>query len=459
VLQINPQDTKANLGLAKLCLAQRDPESAVACCQQAIAAKRDDVAAHLLLCEAYLSAGRVEDAESAYSVIAAQNEVNGSVDVVRASILQSKGEYHQAFEYLNSRRGIHVGNADFMVVFADLCLTTKRFSTGIEAVAALLNQPTTLPVYTRKRIHFALGRLYDANGEYEVAFAHFRQANDLKPPIFDRAGYAGSIQRLIDAYSVANMSRLADSGNESQLPIFIIGLPRSGTTLVEQILCSHPDVVGGGELPYIGQLAMTLSGKLGGREAYPECVASLTPELLRELADAYLLQLGRRSDSALRITDKQNGNYLHLGLIRLLVPRARVVHCRRDPMDVCLSLFTHDMGGEATYTRSFEDLAFYFRQYQYLMSHWTQGLDLSMFDISYEDLVSDQLGTTQALLDYCGLRWDDRCLEFHRSQRVVATPSHAQVRTPLYKHSVGRWKSYESELSVLRTLLGSDAQK
>jgi len=230
-------------------------------------------------------------------------------------------------------------------------------------------------------------------------------------------------------------------------------MPRSGTTLVEQILSSHPDVIGAGELPYIGQIAVRLASEINSSLPYPECISSVTQDALDEFADSYLARLRQKSETATRVTDKQNGNFLHLGLIQLLLPEARVIHCIRDPMDVCLSLYSHDMGGEATYTRTFENLACYYRSYQQLMSHWHHVLDLPILNFRYEDLIEDQHAKTKELLEFCGLRWDDQCLDFHRNQRVVVTPSHAQVRQPLYRGSIGRWKNFREQLLPLQTLL------
>ena len=454
VLQREPMNTQGNLGMAKVCLSRRDTENAIAYCQTAIKSGPDESAALLTLCEAYLSAGLLEYAEDVYSRISGNREGNAADVLMYTRILESKGEYQQALGYLNSLKGTYVDNADFVIAFADLCLYTLHLNEGVELAKALLDQPIALPVSARKKLHFSLGRLYDAKGEYDKAFGHFKHANELKPEVFDQARHATAIDRLIKTYSAGNIIRLDKSNNNAQLPVFIVGLPRSGTTLVEQILCSHPAVIGAGELPYIGLLTVSLAKKLNSPAPYPECVTYLNSEILDTLAEDYLLRLRGGSKTASRITDKQNGNYLHLGLIQLLFPQARVIHCRRDPMDVCLSLFTHDMGGETTYTRTFEDLSFYFNQYQRLMAHWESVLDIPIFELQYEQLVSDQEGKTKALLEFCGLPWNDRCLNFHQTNRVVATPSHAQVRKPLYKGAVGRWRNYKAQLSALELLLG-----
>ena len=451
-LASNPSSADASLGLARVHLARNDPQPAVARCRDAISSEPGNIAAHLLLCNSLILSAQLEEAAIACSAIPARSsEELCSVAVMHARILERQGEYQQAFEYLQDALPKYPYAPDLVLVFADISRHLKR----TEEATALLEQQLggNLALGVRKQLHFSLGRTYDASQRYDEAFTQFQQANDLKPAVFDRPGHTAAIDSLINAFTAETLVGFSATGSDSQRPVFIVGMPRAGTTLVEQILSCHSAVFGAGELPYIGQMAVSLSGRFKTALPYPACVSSLPDSVFTTLAEEYLARLEEKSQTAICVTDKQNGNYLHLGLIQLLFPRARIIHCVRTPLDTCLSLYTHDMGGEATYTRSFEDLACYYRNYQKLMGHWQRVLTVPMLEIAYEDLVLDQQHKTRELVDFCDLEWEPQCLDFHQNRRAVATPSHAQVRQPLYKSAVHRWKNYQRQLSPLQHLL------
>jgi hypothetical protein len=234
-------------------------------------------------------------------------------------------------------------------------------------------------------------------------------------------------------------------------------MPRSGTTLVEQILSSHPDVFGAGELPDIASIAGTLPQHTPGDELYPDCVPHLSNEAFGGFGEAYQRRLRSFSDKAQRIINKTPMNFEFLGLIAMLVPGARVIHCRRDPLDTCLSCYFQRFrsGQEFSYTP--EDLAFYYGRYRHLMRHWHQVLPTSMLEVDYETLVQQPEPTVRALVDYCGLPWDERCLRFHETRRPVTTASNWQVRQPLYTSAVRRSARYEAHLKTLRTALAEQS--
>jgi hypothetical protein len=249
--------------------------------------------------------------------------------------------------------------------------------------------------------------------------------------------FTGFIDNLISSYTHESVSRLPRSSHSSDRPIFIIGMPRSGTTLVEQILASHPDVYGGGELKEIS--TMVSSVRLGG----------LRQEDCDALARQYLKHLSELSATARFVTDKMPQNFLHLGFISLLFPQAHVIHCIRDPRDTCLSCFFQDFGYAHAYRYKQEVLGKYYNQYQRLMRHWRDVLDIPILDVSYEALVADQAGSTRAMLEYCDLEWDDRCLRFYENTRIANTASLDQVRRPVYTRSLGRWRHYEPYIQPL----------
>ena len=229
-------------------------------------------------------------------------------------------------------------------------------------------------------------------------------------------------------------------------------MPRSGTTLTEQILASHPLVHGAGELLRMDEIRISLHGLTG--ENWPQCVNRLNRKTLDKLAQEHLDWLGRLASGKARVTDKMPHNFVLLGLIDLLFPEARVIHCQRDPMDNCLSMYFQGFNANHVYANNLEHLGAYYRQYERVMAHWRTVLRIPMMDMRYETMVAEPEQSARKLIEFCGLEWDDRCLRFYESGRAVSTPSYDQVRQPIYKKSVARWKRYEKYLEPLKRSLG-----
>lgn len=330
------------------------------------------------------------------------------------------------------------------------CATNRKFTAAdlplIERMRANLDRRDLLPDH-RMALHFALGKVHDDLGDYAEAVLHFEAANRMEyvSRKVDRAALVRRIDRLVAASPLGFLERRPDFALPDETPVLIVGMPRSGTTLVEQILSSHPAVAAGGELTYWGDVGRLLLDQ-------DERV-----EVARRLADEYLALLRRISLDATRVTDKLPFNYERLGLIRQVLPRARVIHCRRHPVDTCWSIFM-------TYFRSRladrSDLVFSYRQYERIMTHWRSVLPSErFFEIDYETLVADPEPVTRRLVAFCGLEWHEACLAPHRNRRPVTTASLWQARQPIYRGSVARWRRYEPWLGELRDLLPSaDAQ-
>jgi tetratricopeptide (TPR) repeat protein len=327
----------------------------------------------------------------------------------------------------------------------------------LEALAA---RPD-LPDDERARVHFALARARDRAGEYSEAFAHYRRGNELRRHLAALAGFTydpAAHHRLVDQLSAfftpGWFQHARPFGSDSELPVFVVGMMRSGTTLAEQILASHPRVFGAGELSEIGRLVGALPGLLPGGRAYPECLAALDAPTAHGLGERLLRRLRDIGGAAVRVIDKQPFNFQHLGLIATLFPRARVIHCRRDPIDTCLSCFVQFFGKPHPFALDLAHLGHYYREYERLMDHWRRVLPLPLFELHYEELTADQEAVSRRLVEFCGLDWDERCLRFHETQRPVRTASTLQVRRPMYRSSVGRWKRYEAHLGPLLEALG-----
>jgi tetratricopeptide (TPR) repeat protein len=333
---------------------------------------------------------------------------------------------------------------------------------GIEKLEARLND-ARLPGEAASQLHFILGYVLKRDGATDAAFAHFRRGNALRRSLFQRKGTAYDaeahsrwIDRLIDFFSSDWFKRTAGFGLASDVPIFIVGMPRSGSTLVEQILSGHSQVAAAGELKTVNRIVSGLPAKLGSSHGYPECLAALDADQARELAEGYLVELRRHGPTAVRVTDKMLDNYLYLGLLAVLFPRARVIHCRREPLDVCLSCFFQYFKG-LSFSWDLDDLGRHYRDYERLMAHWRAVLPLPVFEVTYEELVADLEAVSRRLVAFCGLEWEANCLRFQENERVVRTMSRVQVRQPIYRSSVGRWRRYAAHLDPLTRALGHEA--
>ena len=302
---------------------------------------------------------------------------------------------------------------------------------------------TDLPDAKRAEVHFALGKVYEDCSEYDSAGSHYENANALraKRGAYDPIARADEVERIVSLCTPARLGELATLGSSSEQPIFIVGMPRSGTSLVEQVISSHSQASGAGELADIPRWIANLEEQLGGR--YPEFLSALDKPRVTQVAAAYLDALGTHGEaSSVRITDKLPGNFNFLGLIGTLFPRARIVHCRRSPMDVGMSLFTRPFTDGHEYSYRLSDIAAEFRAYERLMAHWTSAAPLVFHEVEYEAMISEPEREMRRLIDFCGLAWERQCMEFHRSERRVRTASQWQVRQPIYATSIERWRRF-----------------
>ncbi|MBC8285896.1 MAG: tetratricopeptide repeat protein [Nitrospinae bacterium] len=303
----------------------------------------------------------------------------------------------------------------------------------------------------KMHLAFGLGKAFEDLEQYEKAFTFYEVGNDLKRKDynFSDAAHCHFIKKTKETFNEALFTRNQDGGSANETPVFILGMPRSGTTLVEQILASHPQVHGAGELEKFSQMVLSLVRKKGGGD-YPDCMNLLNRTDLKSLGDEYVVELRKLSSKARLISDKMPENYLYVGLIKLALPKARVIHCRRDPADNCLSIYkTYFSAKGHYYAYNQVEIGKQYNHYLDLMAHWEKVLPGFMHEVQYEKMIADTTGQTRALLEFCDLEWYDSCLEFHKSKRPVKTASSEQVRRPIYKSSVRAWKRYEKQLAPL----------
>jgi len=345
-------------------------------------------------------------------------------------------------------------------VFWYLSLHHKYDSIEHEDVASILEllDSGTLSETDKMHLNFALGKIYDDCREYDKAFSHYADANrvGLKTASFDAKSFTAFISQIIEVFRPEFFSRRQGFGSPSRIPVFIVGMLRSGTTLVEQIVASHARVFGAGELDEMREIVDDLATGAAAGESYPGCVEHMDKATALALARDYLGSSQRGAGERIRrVLDKMPSNFLHLGLIALLFPNARIIHCRRDPLDTCLSIFFQNFSGVNEFAYDLSHIGAYYRQYDRLMAHWRNVLPLRMYEIQYEDLVSSMEEKIRELLTFLDLEWDERCLSYDKNPRGVVTSSSWQVRQPVYKTSVQRWRNYERFLGPLKESLGT----
>lgn len=315
------------------------------------------------------------------------------------------------------------------------------------------------PAGRRATLHFALGRIFDRRDEIDRAAAHYHKGNGLMAALkpFDAAGHRAFTDRLIATFSKRFFADRTNFGDVSEQPVFIVGMPRSGSTLVQQILSSHPQVAAAGEHDAVRRMVRELPGRSAGNAPFPECVPPLESATVAGMAAEYLAGLPRPATPATRVTDKMLGNFMRLGLIALMFPNARVIHCLRTPLDAATSCYINLFAHGLRFTYGMDSLAAAWRDYQRLMAHWRDVLPLPVLDVRYEDLVAGQEGESRRMVQFCGLDWDPRCLDFHERKGEVRTASFWQVRRPVYASSVGRWRRYEAHMGPLINALGDQS--
>lgn len=422
--------------------------------RETIALEPEMVDAHVNLGSTLQALGRDEEALACYREALRLHPGYADAMAGEISVLDRLGRVREAKERINPLMSAASENADAIITFASLARGSGDEDKAIAALQELLNR-TDLLASKREAALFALGKLCDARGRFEEAFAFYRNANAVRPRPFDVNVFREHCRLVRNAFTKEALRHLPRARHDSSIPIFVVGMPRSGTSLIEQIIASHPDTFGAGELDWLDRLSETLPQRLAARAGYPDCIFDLSVRALDTMAGEYLALLRAKAPTATRVVDKMPGNFMHLGLIELLFPGARVVHIRREPLDNCLSCYFQNFTQGHEYTADLASLGRVYREYEQMMEHWRATLTIPLLEICYEDVVADQEAESRRLVEFCGLSWDERCLRFHETKRVVRTASYDQVRRPLYRDSVARHRHYEAFLEELRTALGS----
>ncbi len=340
-------------------------------------------------------------------------------------------------------------------------VSTERITANgaamLERLSTALKQAPDEP-FVRSNLHMALGKSLDDLERYDEAFQHFTLAKQVPHPVFDGELLRSRVDGWIAAFDRRRLQDPVEAVPGSEALVFIVGMPRSGTTLIEQVLAAHHGVYPSGEVP---DLISIMSGHLAPADLTgidPQLWQSHDPRQLERWAQWYLQRRRDRAPSALRITDKMPANGMFLGLIAQLFPHARVIHCRRHPLDIGLSIYMQRFGRPPAYAYALADIGTFYSEHERLMRHWHNVLPLQMMTVDYEQFVAEPNATTRQLLDFCELPWDDRCLRYFETPRAVQTASSWQVRQPVHTRSVGRWRNYAAHLDELIATLRDDEQ-
>ena len=360
-----------------------------------------------------------------------------------ANLYEKSGEKARALESLSgyhTKQLINVGSA---LVFSRLLKVHNNPGKCIDILEATVK--TTKNPQEIYALYIQLGKVFESTGDFDRAFRAYKSGNDALSSVYNKTLEEKQFQKIRSVYSEIRLK----SGNKNNRAVFIIGMPRSGTSLVEQILSAHEGIIAGGEQVYFHDLYRKISE--AKKRTSPECIKSLDQNEIDELSIAYNAYLDSKSGNK-RFTDKLPHNFLNIGLINLIAPDSYIIHCRRNPLDTCLSCYANEFSGVHTYSHRLEDLVHYYMQYLDLVKYWKETQDIKWLDISYEDLVADTENSTKALLDFLEIEWDANCLSFYTQQRAIGTASYDQANKPVYSTSVNRWKNFEKYLETLFVL-------
>ncbi len=449
-LILAPNSVESFLSLGQVLLSQTNSKDAAKCAQRALALNPRSAEGHLLLASALVEDSRAPEAEKHMQEAIAINPQDAQAYGLLGQRLQALGKFAEANAYLEKSLELQPRQGFAYFAYVHNNKLTEKDRPLVDTMERLVAEGGLDPRQT-SFLRYGLGRSLESLGNYEQALQHFDEANRVArklkfgDAVFDRAAYSAHFDWLIESFSREFVESQSRKGSPSDLPVVIVGMMRSGTTLVEQILSSHPKICAAGEQKFwtfkheemFGQGKRTLNAK-----CFPQLGAQYT-QILKRIAPGFG-----------HVTDKNPGNYELLGPIHISLPNARIIHMRRNPLDTCISIYTTPNRVKVDFAHDRDNIVFAYEQYLRLMEHWRSVLPSDRFlEVNYEDVVVDRETQTRRMLGLIGLDWDDALLHHEKNERSVITPSLWQVRQPIYTTSVERWRRYEPWLGPFRKLL------
>ena len=453
-LKIKPDYLPAYLGLGLLFEVGNNIESAIKCYSKILEQEPTHIEAMRHLVYALIYDDQISNAQDYISQILDKDPVDGEVYVCLGEINTRQGQFLMAEKNFNKAISI---NQDTPGAYWGLsrCRKYKKSDNNF------IDKITDLISHSKKNknqyLYFALGKIYNDIGDYDQAFANYQTGNEIrnKTIIYDADENSNFTNKIINTFTDELIHELQAGGSQSEIPVFVLGTPRSGTTLAEQIISSHSLVHGAGELKYITQQINQLKHYANNSKIYPEIIKALNKSDIKNMSNNYLdkVILKCTGENILRITDKMPNNFLHIGFIMMLFPNARIIHCKRHPLDSCLSIYFTMFVNQHRYSFDLKNIGHWYKDYLHLMEHWNKLFGDKILTIEYDDTVNNLEGTAKKMIDFCGLEWDENCLDYHQAQRDVSTASLWQVRQPVYKTSLDRWKRYDKHIGPLKEIL------
>jgi len=435
------------------------PEEALAALERAIALKPDHA-------EAYNNRGvllqemkRYAEALACFERVIALNPNHVEAHNNRGVILMSLGNLSEAEKMFLAASRLKPGFPDPLFNLVNLRNYQSAEGAEVREIRELLDRPGLAPG-DREHLYFSLGKILDDCGRYDDAFDCFRRANEIRNTgvAYNPALVQSMTDATIEVFSREFLAQPSAHASASGVPLFIVGMPRSGTTLLASMLSNHPAIGAAGELSTLGDLAMGLGSETPGGAVYPAAARQLSAAAAAQVITGYEQRLRRDFSPEQRpeirhVIDKNPLNFRHLGLITLLFPQARILHCTRHPLDTCLSNYFQRFPLHLDYCFDLRNIGHFFGQYARLMEHWRTIPHLKMIEVRYEDMILHTEATARAALGFLGLEWDERCLTPHTNRYAVETASQWQVRQPIYQRALERWRHYEKHLGALRSFL------
>ena len=446
-IAVNPSSAESHCNLGEVLFEMRRVPAAIDCYRRALSLQPTYAPAHLSLALALRQQRRPVDAEA--SCRAALDIDPNYVEAVSflGELRADRGEFAEAEELFAKAIAINPG---FHSAFSSIATHRKMTVADSEwrrGVETLLGKQ--LPLTAEVSLRYSLGKYFDDVREFDSAFQQYARANELTKRFgatYNPGHFSALVGRIIRRFQPEFLRECQSGGSTAELPLMIVGMPRSGTSLAEQILASHPAVFGAGELTFWHDAYRRLE------EIKPEGVPDKS--LLAGMAASYLERLSAVGGGSVRVIDKMPANFLYAGLIQAVFPKARIIHMQRHPLDTCLSIYFQNFFNIGPYANDLDHLAHYYGEYLRITDHWRATLPpTALLEVPYEALTEDQEGWTRRMLDFAGLPWDPRCMNFQETDRVVITASKWQVRQKIYRASTGRWKNYEKFVGPLLPLL------
>jgi len=489
-LKLNAEQPHIYTQLSNAYNISKDYDNAEKILRYAINKFPDTIALNGYLARFFESRNRKFDALSEYENILSINKSNISATSAKARVLISLEKFDDAELILNKAHKEHPESHEVTSELCNYFILTKHYEDAyqvskkyISTIDNIQHVPENIILshsmacrYSKRpdearatltqcikgnkstpemleSLYFLLADILDSEKQYDEAFNYYKKANSAIPRPSDILYYETIMDDIINTVDRKFLKNLGTSNNNSSIPVFIVGMPRSGTSLVEQIISCHPDVYGAGELTDLWKIGNSISGAMNLVD-YTRKLADITYDELNQFSCSYLNSLTNLSNDAQRISDKLPHNFIHIGLIELLFPNAKIIHCQRHPFDTCLSIYFRKFNDKHVYAQSLSELARFYKHYESLMDHWKKNSSLSILTVNYEDMVKNQEDETRKIINHLDLSWNDKVLNYYDSKRVIMTPSSHQANKPIYTDSMYRWRHYENHIKDLTDIFG-----